>query len=148
MSFEDRTAIQENIYAYSYHWDGQDIDRFLTVFTENAEWEFIPAGASEPEIRLVGHAAIRAWGAERLGRRKGLFVSRHFQTNIVFDELGADSARTRTMVLVLHQAVGDAAPSPILTGVYHDLHERTPSGWRLRHRAVHHDHHASHVRNT
>ena len=148
MSIENRIAIEENIYAYSYHWDGQDIDRFLDVFTENAVWEFIPAGASAPEINLVGHAAIRAWGAERLGRRKGKFVSRHFQTNIVFDELGPTSARTRTMVLVLHQGVDDAAPSPILTGVYHDKHERTAAGWRIRHRAVLHDHHASHVKNT
>jgi hypothetical protein len=148
MSIEDRIAITENIYAYAYHWDGQDIDSFITVFTEDAVWEFIAAGASEAEVRLVGHAQMRAWGAERLGRRKGKFVSRHFQTNIVFDELGADTARTRTMVLVLHHTVGESAPVPILTGVYHDVHKRTPKGWKMSHRAVRHDHHAAHVSKT
>ena len=148
MSMEDRLAITDNIYAYSYHWDGQDVERFLTVFTDDALWEFFPSGTDQPEVSLQGHAKIRAWAAERLARRKGKFVSRHFQTNIVFDALTATSARTRTMVLVTHHAVEDAAPKPILTGVYRDEHVKTPQGWRLRHRAVHHDHAASHVSST
>lgn len=148
MSIEDRIAITDNIYAYSYHWDSQDVDRFLTVFTEDALWEFFASGAKQPEVSLHTHAQIRAWASDRLARRKGKFVSRHFQTNIVFDDLRAGSARTRTMVLVTHQSVDERAPKPILSGVYHDEHVKTADGWKMRHRAVHHDLQDAHVSTT
>jgi hypothetical protein len=145
MSIEDRIAITDNIYAYSYTWDAQEIDAFLNVFTDDAVWEFFPSGAKEPELRLHSKPAIREWGAARFERRKGKFVSRHFQTNIVFDHLDAQSARTRTMVLVTHQGINDAAPIPILSGVYYDEHRSTPDGWRICHRVVRHDRHEAHV---
>ncbi|MBL6752579.1 MAG: nuclear transport factor 2 family protein [Nevskia sp.] len=148
MSIEDRTAIIDNIYAYSYAWDGQDIESFLKVFTDDGVWEVYASGATEPELRLPNPAAIRAWGTERLGRRKGKFVSRHFQTNTVFDHLDANSARTRTMVLVSHQGIDDAAPKPMLMGVYYDEHRRTAQGWRIRHRVVRHDQFSPHVTKT
>lgn len=148
MSIEDRIAISDNIYAYSYAWDGQDIHAFVKVFTEDCVLEFFPSGAERPELRLESPAAILEWGSARLARRKGKYTSRHFQTNIVFDHLDAQSARTRTMILVTHQGVGDAAPRPILSGVYHDEHRRTPAGWRIRHRAVRHDDPTTHVSNT
>lgn len=148
MSIEDRLAITDNIYAYSYAWDAQDIEAFLKVFTEDAVWESYPAGAKDPELRLDSPEAIRKWGTERLARRKGKFWSRHFQTNVVFDQLDANSARTRTMVLVTHQGVEDKAPSPIVSGVYFDEHRRTSGGWRIRHRMVRHDQHSPHVTRT
>ena len=148
MSIEDRLAIQDVISAYSYCWDAQDIDGFLGVFTEDGVWEVFAAGAMQSEVRLEGPKAIREWGAARLARRKGKFVSRHFQTNTVFDHLDAHSARTRTMVLVAHQGVEDDAPVPILQGVYHDEWRRTAKGWRMRHRVVRHDRHAPHVSQT
>lgn len=148
MSIDDRIAITDNIYAYAYRWDAQDIDSFVNVFTEDAVWEFIPAGTDEPEVRLVGHAEIHKWGGERLGRRKGKFVSRHFESNIVFDHLDADTARTRTMVLVTHQGMTEPAPTLILTGVYHDEHRRTPEGWKLQRRSTRLDTPAKHVSTT
>jgi hypothetical protein len=148
LTTDDRIAITDNIFAYSYSWDGQDIEGFLNVFTEDGLWEAFPSGATEPEIKLEGRQAIRKWGEERLGRRKGKFVSRHFQTNIVFDHLDANSARTRTMVFVSHQGVQDTAPRPMVSGVYYDEHQRTANGWRIRHRQVRHDQATPHVTKT
>lgn len=148
MSEGDRSQITNNIYAYSYAWDGQDIEAFLKVFTADAVWEAWASGSQVPELHLEGHAQIREWGEKRLGRRKGKFVSRHFQTNIVFDEISASSARTRTMVLVTHQSVTDQAPIPILSGIYFDEHQRTAEGWKIRRRLVKHDHAAPHVTST
>ncbi len=148
MSAEDRIAITDNIYAYSYTWDGQDIEGFLNVFTEDGVWEAYALGAKEPEMHLAGREAIRKWGEERLGRRKGKFVSRHFQTNIVFDHLDANTARTRTMVFVSHQGVEDLAPRPMVSAIYYDEHKRTPKGWRIKHRQVKHDQSTPHVSKT
>ncbi|PYN41908.1 MAG: hypothetical protein DMD95_18270 [Candidatus Rokuibacteriota bacterium] len=43
------------------------------------------------------------------------------------------------MVLVTHQGVAEAAPRPIISGVYHDQWRKTHTGWRLAHRAAHVD---------
>jgi uncharacterized protein (TIGR02246 family) len=139
MSLEDKLAIQEVIAQYSYTYDAQDAEGFAALFTEDAVWELFAAGATRPAIRLESRAAIQAWAMQRLHERHGRFISRHYQSNTLFERLTAESARTRTMVLVTHQDVTEAAPRPTASGVYHDQWRRTPEGWRLVHRILHHD---------
>jgi len=98
-------------------------------------WELFAAGATHPAIRLEPRPAIQAWAMRRLNERRGRFISRHYQSSTVFKTLTAESARTRTMVLVTHQDVTEAVPP----GVYHDQWRKTTEGWRLVHRRLHHD---------
>jgi len=126
------------IAQYSYTYDGQDADGFAQLFVEDGVLEIFVAGATSPSVRLQSRKEIREWAARRLQERNGRFISRHYQSGIVFDELSSDSARTRTMVLVTHQGV-EAAPRPTNSGVYHDRWRKTPGGWRLAHRAAHVD---------
>jgi ketosteroid isomerase-like protein len=139
VNLEDKLAIQEVVAQYSYTYDGQDAEGFAALFTEDAVWELFAAGATRPEIRLASRASIRAWAAQRLQERRGQFTSRHFQSGMLFDELTSESARTRTMVLVTHQGVTEAAPRPMASGVYHDQWRKTPEGWRFTHRILHRD---------
>jgi uncharacterized protein (TIGR02246 family) len=139
VSLEDKLAIQEVIAQYSYAYDAKDAEGFAALFTEDAVWELFASGATRPQIRLESRAAIRAWAAQRLQERHGRFTSRHFQSGILFDELTSESARTRTMVLVTHQGVTEAAPRPTASGVYHDQWRKTPEGWRFAHRIVRRD---------
>jgi hypothetical protein len=90
-------------------------------------------------IRLESRAAINAWATQRLHARRGRFTSRHYLSGTLFEALTADSARTRTMVLVTHQDFTEAAPRPVASGVYHDQWRKTPEGWRLVRRRLHHD---------
>src|SRR5437867_12246998 len=83
-------------------------------------------------------SALRKDGKDAEGFT-GRFTSRHYQSGLLFDELTSDSALTRTMVLVTHQGVAEAAPRPIISGVYHDQWRKTHTGWRLAHRAAHVD---------
>ncbi len=136
---DDRLAIQEVIAQYAYTYDAGDADGFAALFTEDAVWEMLASGATRPDVRLESRAAIREWAAHRLRERAGRFTSCHHQSGVVFDELTADAARTRTMVLVTHQGAGDAAPHPTDSAVYHDRWRRTPAGWRLTHRTVRRD---------
>lgn len=145
MNIEDRLAILETIANYAYRYDAQDAAGFSELFTQDGLWEAYPANAPEPELRLSMPGEIRVWAAARLAKRAGKFTSRHHQTSTVFDSLTADTAKTRTMVLVTHQGVDEAAPTPTLSGVYHDEWRKTPQGWRFRHRALRHDRHALHV---
>jgi hypothetical protein len=57
----------------------------------------------------------------------------------VFDALTADTAETRTIVLVTHQRTGESAPRPKLTGVYHDRWLKTVASWRLARRTAYVD---------
>ena len=145
MSADDRLAILDGIARYSYAWDGKDADAYAALFTEDAVFEVF-AGGDEPVIHNEGRAAIHAWArATHTGERPGLRhhppdeQTRHNQSGTVFDELGADAARTRTMLLSARQSPGDAIPIPSTTGVYRDEWRRTPAGWHLARRTLHID---------
>jgi uncharacterized protein (TIGR02246 family) len=139
MSLTDKLAIQEVIAQYSYTYDAQDAEGFAALFTEDAVWELFAAGSTHPAIRLESRAAIHAWATQRMRDRRGRFVSRHHQSSSLFEALTAKSAGTRTMVLVTHQDVTEAVPRPVASGVYYDQWRKTPEGWRLVHRRLHHD---------
>src|SRR5215469_10377783 len=120
MSLEDKLAIQEVIAQYSYTYDARDAEGFAALFTEDAQWQLFAAGATHPAIHLKSRTAIHAWALQRLHERRGHFISRHHQCNTLFETLTTQSARTRTMVLVTHQDVTEAAPRLTASGVYHD----------------------------
>jgi ketosteroid isomerase-like protein len=139
MTIEAKLAIHEMIARYSHAYDGQDADGFAQVFVEDGVFEIFVPGQAEPSVRLQSRAEIREWAAQRLRARAGRFTSRHHQSGTLFDALTSDAALTRTMVLVTHQGVTEAAPRPTDSGVYHDRWRKTPEGWRLAHRAAHVD---------
>ena len=139
MSIEEKLAIQEMIARYSYTYDSQDAEGFAQVFAEDGVFEIFVPGETGPAVRLQSRQEIRAWAARRLQERVGHFSSRHYQSGILFDGLTPESALTRTMVLVTHQDVTEAAPRPTSSGVYHDQWRKTDQGWRLAHRAAHVD---------
>ena len=135
-TLDDRCAILEVIANYSYTYDSLDQDGFSELFMEDATWEYYFTGENELEIRLTSRDEICDWAAKRHGERKGKFSSRHHQTNTVFESGSADSAKTRTMVLVTHHDVGDPHPAATLSGVYHDIWKKTPRGWKLAQRIL------------
>ena len=139
MSIEEKLAIHEMIARYSYTYDGKDAEGFAHLFVEDGVFEIFVPGETGPSVRLQSRREIREWAARRLQEREGRFTSRHYQSGVLFDELTAQVARTRTMVLVTHQGVTEAAPRPTASGVYHDQWRKTHEGWRLAHRAAHVD---------
>ena len=60
MSLADKMDILEVIAQYAYTYDGRDADGFAQLFTEGAIFKVIPAGGSQPELRLESRAAIHA----------------------------------------------------------------------------------------
>ena len=139
MSIEDKLAIQEIIAQYSYTYDGKNAEGFAQLFVEDGVFEVFVPGKTTASVRLQSRTEILEWATQRLRERTGRFTSRHYQSGLLFDELTADSALTRTMVLVTHQGVAEAAPRPTISGVYHDQWRKTHTGWRLAHRAAHVD---------
>ena len=135
MRAEDMLAIQQQIARYSYTFDSGDADGWAKVFTPDGLWEFYATGAKQPDTRLDGYAALRDFCARRFSERRGGTTSYHHQSGIIFDELTADSARVRAMLIITVQVPGEQ-PRLYMTGVYEDQWVKTPEGWRIKYRVL------------
>ena len=100
MSLADKLDILEVIARYAYTYDGRDADGFAQLFTEGGIFEVIPAGGSQPELRLETRAAIHAWVVQRHQQVVQGIHDRHYQSGTLFDVLTEEHAQTRTMVLI------------------------------------------------
>ena len=138
MGDDDKLLIQEVVARYSYSYDGGDADAFAQLFVEDAIFEVIVPTQSRPVVSVLSRAAIREWAVQRHELTAGT-QARHYQSGLLFDELTANTARTRTMLLLTRQGTPDSAPLLQLTGVYHDIWRKTGEGWRLVHRVAHLD---------
>ena len=106
VNLEDKLAIQEAIAQYSYTFDGEDLEAFAALFTDDAVWEYFKPGQEAPAVRLESQTALKEWVAGRYAARRGKYMSRHFQMNTVCEALTSESARCRTMALITLQDTG------------------------------------------
>ena len=132
----DRLAILEQIARYSYAWDDRDLEAYIALFVEGASFVVDPELPGGPSVNATGHEAIRAWARERMDARKPGVQVRHHQSGTLFDELGEDQARTRTMLLTSRVGPDGEPPG---SGVYYDEWRRTAEGWRFAKRTLRHD---------
>ena len=135
MNTEDMLAIQQAIARYSYTFDYKDADGLANIFTDDAIWEHYPAGETKPRTRLEGHAELLEFARTKFRERPEDITVHHHQSGILFDALTPDAARTRTMLMVTRQK-GEEPAVIGLTGVYTDLWQKTPAGWKLAHRVL------------
>ena len=139
MTAEDRLDILEQIGRYSYAADERDAEGLVALFTDDGVIERWLTDSEAPEERTAGSAALRAWAQGHYDARPEGVQTRHHQRATVFDELVADRARTRTMLLLTRIGPGDRHPVSTGSGVYHDEWRRTADGWRIARRAIHID---------
>lgn len=135
----DRLAIIDVIARYAHAWDDRDAETYADCYTDDAVFESYIRGDPSPHLHYESRVAIDEWArAAHAGHLVGK-VTRHRPHSTVFDELTPERARTRTMLLETVYREGDGAPWITNTGVYLDEWRRTPKGWRLAYRAIHHD---------
>ena len=132
----DRLAILEQIARYSYAWDDRDLEAYIALFVEDASFVVDPELPGGPSVNATGHEAIRTWARERMDARKPGVQVRHHQSGTLFDELGEDQARTRTMLLTSRVGPDGEPPG---SGVYYDEWRRTAEVWRFAKRTLRHD---------
>ncbi|MFC1950163.1 nuclear transport factor 2 family protein [Chloroflexota bacterium] len=137
MSADDMLAIQQAVARYSYTFDSKDAEGWANIFTEDAIWEFFAAGETKPSERLESRDSIYKWAVQRHKEMPKETHGYHHQSGILFDELTADSARTRSTLILTEQDVKESSSARIiLTGVYYDQWRKTPAGWRIAHRTL------------
>jgi SnoaL-like domain len=127
-SVNDRVEIQEKLlYAYAYTFDSKDCVGFSNLFTTDAVWE---VGGKE-----VGRDAILQACIARQKNVVGNIKTRHNMMNIVFDQLTARRAETRTYVLLTWQKLGDQIPTVHFAATYRDVIVKSDDGrWLFKER--------------
>jgi len=135
MKTEDMLAIQQEIARYSYTFDSGDTVGWANIFIEDGLWEFYAQGATQPSVRLEGHAALKDFCSQRFSERHNGIISYHHQSGIIFDELTSNRARVRVMLIITIQ-VPDEQPLLYITGIYHDQWVKTTDGWKIKYRVL------------
>jgi len=133
MNIEDRQAIMDLIYEYSYTYDENDISRFSYLFTEDGVWDS-PIGTAKSRDEIFGLLAPRR---EMIAKRG--IQNRHYQTNTILTLSSDGEVKGKTMVLVTWQFPGETFARVHLTGYYDDEFQFTTDGWRISRRTLHVD---------
>lgn len=129
MNFEDRLLVAEVIASYSLHYDEGELDPFEDLFDEEAELDIYPPPAFI-NVPVRGRRAIGEAMRARYATVTQTATRRHLISNIVFDELTADRARTRCFLTVL--SVPHSGGIQLHgSGVYHDEFVKRDGRWRF-----------------
>jgi hypothetical protein len=113
-SVNDRVEIQEKLlYAYAYTWDSKDCVSWSSLFTTGAVFDV--------RGKAVGREGILQYCTARQKNEVGNIKTRHNMMNIVFDQLTARRAETRTYVLLTWQKPGDQFPTVQFAATYRDV---------------------------
>ena len=117
---EDRFAIGDLVAAYCTAIDDRDLEKFLSLFTEDASLRH-----GDGVMRLAGRPAIRDYYTARFAAYGVTFHYPHAQT-VVFD--GPDSAGGAVTGHAEMSADGELVLAAIR---YTDAYRREPAGWRF-----------------
>ncbi len=130
-ALEDQLAIQRVITDYSAFLDARDYDGYVGLFTEDGVWQ-------NGSTRREGRAEIRAMLTGLFGEPEPDFVnlsSFHQIGNFEIDVDG-DTARAKSRFVFVWRGEG-GAPTPALSGQYHDELVRVNGQWKIKRRVDH-----------
>ncbi|GAA0282383.1 hypothetical protein GCM10009127_24710 [Alteraurantiacibacter aestuarii] len=128
---EDQQAIQRVITNYSAFLDARDYDGYVGLFTEDGVWQ-------NGSTRREGRAEIREMLTGLFGEPDPDFVnlsSFHQISNFEIDVDG-DTARAKSRFVFVMRGDG-GAPTPELSGQYHDELVRVDGEWKIAQRVDH-----------
>jgi SnoaL-like domain len=122
----ERFAIQQRLYSVSYTNDTHDLEAYLDIFTEDSVGYGYRLDEEEPFVVMRGRDDLRTF-FERFPPIRVL----HHLSGLVFDELTAETARTRVMVAVTARQSADSDPFLLTHGHYYDEWRKFPDAWRI-----------------
>jgi uncharacterized protein (TIGR02246 family) len=128
---KDRIAIQEKLlYAYAYAYDSKDCVSWANLFTTDAVLNLGPG------MKASGRDAILKGCIDRQKNVVGNIKTHHNMTNIVFEQLTARQAKTRTYCILTWQKPGDMTPNVQGTFVYRDVIVKSDGRWLFKERVA------------
>ena len=133
----DRLLIAEVIARSSLHYDRGELDRFEALFSDNAHFEITPA-PSAMAGPLRGREAIGAAFRARYAIVSQIGTRSHVVTNLMFDELTPDRARTRCYLIGI-SSDRKGSVEVQATGQYQDEFVKEDGEWLFSARRLHLD---------
>ena len=136
---EDKFQILDLISNYGYSSDRRDIESFLELFTDDVIIEFFSPDQKTPRSTYSNKKGVRKWCEELENQHeqsKQKRQYRHFQTNTVLTQVSDDCVKGQTYFFVSVQHEERTKPEMILSGIYKDEFQRTPSGGKFSYRGV------------
>jgi hypothetical protein len=130
MNYEDRVEILNLIYQYSYTYDNNEMEEFISLFTNDGVWE-APIGKAKTSKEIYSLLATRREAIAAIG-----IQNRLFQTNTILTEISPNRVEGKTMVLVTWQFPDEKYAQVHLTGFYKDEFTRTEEGWKFAKRIL------------
>jgi hypothetical protein len=125
-TFADEQSIRAQLARYAYAFDSHDVEGWVAVFTDDGVFEVRLATGNEPIFRAEGAEQLRAFASNAP-------QVLHHISNLVFDSLSADAARTRAMVIGTWVSPDDGNPAIYTHGTYDQRWSRVKGVWRLAH---------------
>lgn len=136
LSAEYRYQILDLVSAYSYKYDGKDLEGYLALYTKDCVWEAYASGVSTPMVRAADRDELRTVTTQRLAmlRERGI-QSRHYQTNTILVRREDGQVEGTTLLNLVWQVPGEK-PYTVMTGIYRDLFVKSEGGWRFAKRTL------------
>jgi ketosteroid isomerase-like protein len=117
---QDHLAIEQLIQRHAWLIDHGEADKVGELFTQDA----VLYGVGPDKI---GRAAIAEWGRQRAAMSERR--SRHAQSNILIEPVGAGTARGWVVLaLYRHDGPGPGSATPLLIAEYADRYARESDG--------------------
>jgi 3-phenylpropionate/cinnamic acid dioxygenase small subunit len=130
ISNDDRAEIRDLLSKYAHAWDSKNVEKFISLFTEEAIVQIYLAGVLKGEAVTVEQRTQHALMRTRKFRAEGI-QTRHYLTNTLLTLQPDNAIRGKTYFYVTWQYEGEMSPIPKHTGVYMDTFVKTDSGWKF-----------------
>ena len=134
----DRMAINDVIDAYGIYWDTNNLDGFLSLFTDDA-LGVIYGSDGKKMTYLIKDEAQRAISEERMEFFKiNKMQRRHMMSNTMLIELTDDSAHFKKYMMLL--TTNNNSKTEIVSPIFYDFKLKKIDGiWKITFREIHLD---------
>jgi hypothetical protein len=127
---KDHLAILDVISEYSRTFDGEELEAFADLFTEDGCLDTPVGGGTD-------RASILTWAQARWSEsHKEGSSPRHFQTNTQVRSTGPDQATTTTQLLLVWVTNATGAAEVKFVSRYEDEWQKKSEGWRIKRRSI------------
>ena len=131
----DRMAINDVIDAYGIFWDTNNLDGYLSLFTDNALGVIYGSDGKEMSY-LIKNEAQRAINEERMKFFKiNKMQRRHMMSNTMLIELTDDSAHLKKYMMLL--TTNNNSKTEIVSPIFYDFKLKKIDGiWKIAFREI------------
>ena len=131
----DRMAIKDVIDAYGIYWDTNNLDGYLSLFTDDALGVSYDSNAKRMTY-LIKDEAQRAINAERMEYFKiNKMQRRHMMSNAMLIELTDDSAHIKKYMMLL--TTNNNSKTEIVSPIFYDFKLKKIDGiWKITFREI------------